>query len=140
MSISSLRVTSQVRAVSLLGALVGSLLTAGCSGGMSSVFGGGAAVEASAVPAAPMDAVAAFAARAVPGDQDRVVLPTGGVSRGGLVTVRLARAWNAASGRECREVQVGSPRELRSQVYCQDGARWVQARQLLLGGVAAGRP
>lgn len=136
MMLARLTFAPQIRVVALMGAL----LASGCSGGMSNLFGGDAAVEASAVPAAPMDAVAAFAARAVPGDQDRIVLPTSGVNRGGLVSIRLARAWNAASGRECREVQIGSPRELRSQVYCQDGARWVQARPLLLGGVAAGRP
>lgn len=104
-------------------AAAGLLLLAGCAS-LANRDG----VEASAVPIAPMDPVAAFAARAVPGDQDRVELATGGTGM-----VRLARAWNAASGRQCREVQVGGAREAQSQIYCQDGARWVQIRPLLLG-------
>ncbi len=101
----------------------GLLLLAGCAG-----LSGQSSVEASAVPAAPMDAVAAFAARAVPGDQDRVVLSTGQTGM-----VRLARAWNAASGRQCREVQLADGRQVLSRIYCQDGARWVATRPLLLG-------
>ena len=99
------------------------LLLAGCAGARDT-----SGVEASAVPGAPMDALAAFAARAVPGDQDRVDLPGGGTGM-----VRLARAWNAASGRQCREVQLSSGREVQSRIYCQDGARWVQTRPLLMG-------
>ncbi|WP_431281071.1 hypothetical protein ACQW02_16815 [Humitalea sp. 24SJ18S-53] len=121
-------------------ALLGVMLTAGCSGGVSNLFGSSTDVEASAVAPAPMGPVAAFVSRAVPGDQERMVLPDSGISGGGAVTVRLARAWNAASGRECREVQIGGSRDRSTQVYCQQGASWVQARPLLLGGVAAGRP
>ncbi|MFC3125388.1 DVU3141 family protein [Pseudoroseomonas globiformis] len=83
----------------------------------------------------PADPLAAFAARAQPG-QVEDVSPSPGAAP---VTVRLVRAYNAASGRECRELSVGY-RAARPALYCDDPATgWGAARALLRGG-AVGRP
>jgi hypothetical protein len=104
-------------------------------------FGSGAGTAAAA-PGAPAvvasdDPVIVFAARAQPGQQDRVTLP-GGQS----ATVRLVRAYAAASGRECREVVVGSGLGERSRLLCNGEGGWAEARPLLRGGAfsSAGRP
>jgi hypothetical protein len=100
--------------------------------------GGGAAqqgrsgVEAGPV-ATPADPIAAFAARAQPGSESRIVL-----SDGQPATVRLARSYHAASGRECREVLVGAGTAQRAQLVCQgEGGTWAAARPLLRGSGAA---
>ncbi|MFC0387403.1 hypothetical protein [Muricoccus vinaceus] len=86
------------------------------------------------LPARPADPVAAFAARAQPGQAETVVMADG--SR--TVSARLVRGYNAASGRECREVQFGSsamPGGAPGATYCKDPSQgWVQARALLRGG------
>jgi hypothetical protein len=88
-----------------------------------------------AVPAIPADPIVAFAARSQPGAESRIVL-----ADGQSATARLARSYNAASGRECREVLVGAGATQRSQVVCQnESGGWVAARPLLRGG-GAGRP
>ncbi|GAV35381.1 hypothetical protein ROTAS13_03057 [Roseomonas sp. TAS13] len=47
--------------------------------------------------------------------------------------MRVVRAYDAASGRPCREVQIGGAPG--SRVYCQDPALgWVPTRPLLSGG------
>lgn len=86
------------------------------------------------LPARAADPLAAFAARAQAGQVETVSSPGGG----GLVSARLVRIYNAASGRECRELQFGpsgvaggSP----GATYCNDPAQgWVAARALLRGG------
>jgi hypothetical protein len=78
-----------------------------------------------AAPAAPSDPLAAFAASAAPG--------TEGVVQG--ERVRLARAYAAASGRECRELLVGSGAGERSALVCRDEiSGWALTRPLLRGG------
>ncbi|MCO6419276.1 hypothetical protein JYK14_24400 [Siccirubricoccus sp. KC 17139] len=99
---------------------------------------GGADADGLVTPAAyvtPADPLAAFAATAAPGSQGSVALAgTGQVAR-----VRLLRSYVAASGRECREVLVGSGYDERSRLICQGETGWVEARPLLRGG-AASRP
>ena len=86
-------------------------------------------------PAAPEvavvagDPIAAFAATAAPGAEGQVRLPGSGRS----VRVRLLRAYYAASGRECREVLVGTGFEQRSSLVCRQEEGWAVARPLLLG-------
>lgn len=83
--------------------------------------------------AAPADPIASFAARAQLGAESRIVLADGQPA-----TVRLARSYFAASGRECREVVVGTGTTQRAQVVCQgEGGAWVAARPLLRGGGTA---
>lgn len=90
---------------------------AGSAGGLAPITG------AAPAPAAAGDPVAAFAATAVPG--------TAG-SGGQGARMRLLRAYHAASGRECREVLVGTGFEERSSLVCRgEGGAWVQARPLL---------
>ncbi|MBP0443192.1 hypothetical protein J8J14_00240 [Roseomonas sp. SSH11] len=85
------------------------------------------------LPVRAADPVAAFAARAQAGQVETVSLPGGGRT----VTARMVRAYNAASGRECREVQFGAavPGGAPGATYCNDPAQgWVAARSLLRGG------
>lgn len=86
------------------------------------------------LPARPADPLAAFAARAQPGQAETVVMPGGGQA----VSARLVRGYNAASGRECRELQFGSsaaPGGAPGATYCKDPSQgWVAARALLRGG------
>ena len=83
------------------------------------------------LPVRTADPVAAFAGRARIGQQESVAL----ADSGGLVTARLARVYNAASGRECREVQFSAG---AGAIYCNDpAAGWVAARPLLRGGAVA---
>lgn len=100
-------------------------------GGCAQVTGTSAPMAANPVPvvATPMDAVVAFAAQAQPGAEALVTLNTGRSAR-----VRLLRAYNAASGRECREVLIGGGIEERSRLVCQSGDQWADARPLLRGG------
>jgi hypothetical protein len=103
------------------------LLLGGCAGGFGSSQSEGQAVAAAPVPADPLSA---WVAQSGPGGASSVVL-----SDGRPATVRVARAYYAASGRECREVLVGTGTLQRAQLYCQaEGGGWVQARPLLRGG------
>ena len=86
-------------------------------------------------PAAPIsDPVVAFAASASPGAEDTVLLAETGQS----ARVRLVRAYAAASGRECREVLVGTGTGGRTRLLCRAGEGWREARPLI--GSASGRP
>lgn len=86
-------------------------------------------------PVAPItDPVVAFAASAGPGAEDTVTLP----STGQTVRLRLVRAYAAASGRECREVQVGAGTGSTSRLLCGAGNGWREARPLIRD--ATGRP
>lgn len=117
------------RFAALAPVLAAVLLTSGCA--MPSFLRGrGAPVESSAIPARPMEPLALFASRALPGQEDRVE-PSPGYPP---VPVRLVRAWNAGSGRECREVAVGGRRDASSQIFCENGAAWEAARPLLRSG------
>ncbi|MBP0491197.1 hypothetical protein [Roseomonas indoligenes] len=84
------------------------------------------------LPVRAADPLAAFAARAEPGQTETVS------GSAGVTTARLTRVYNAASGRECRELQFGSagvPGGAPGATYCNDPTQgWVAARPLLRGG------
>lgn len=115
------------------GVLGAALLLSGCAGGLLSngVASGGNAAQAA--PAMPLDPVIAFAATAAPGAVGQVVL----ANSGRPARVRLLRSYHAGSGRECREVLVGSGQEERATLACQDGVTWAATRPLL-GGRGSG--
>ncbi len=79
--------------------------------------------------AAPMDPLVAFAATAQPGAETTLALPGGGPA-----LVRVVRAYNAASGRECRELLVGAGIGERTRLVCGADGQWAEARPLLRGG------
>ncbi|MBU8541226.1 DVU3141 family protein [Falsiroseomonas tokyonensis] len=112
-------------------ALLGLIALAGCSRGVGEgLFSGPAAAPASAP--ASTDPVVIFAGQAAPGTSQRIALPDGQTAQ-----VRVVRAYNAASGRECRELLVGSGMVERSRLVCAVPGGWVEARPLLRGGGAA---
>jgi hypothetical protein len=78
------------------------------------------------------DPLVVWAGRAQPGAMERVALANGQTAQ-----VRMVRAYNAASGRECRELLVGSGMVERSRLVCAVPGGWVEARPLLRGGGAA---
>jgi hypothetical protein len=85
-------------------------------------------------PVAITDPVVAFAANASPGAEDSVVLP----STGQTARLRMVRSYAAASGRECREIQVNTSGAAQMRLLCRAGTGWREARPLLRDGV--GRP
>lgn len=90
-------------------------------------------MPAAPVATLPPDPVAAFAASAVPGSETVAPVP----DAGGGARLRLLRAYNAASGRECREVLIGTGLAERTRLVCRnEGGGWVAARPLLSGGGA----
>jgi hypothetical protein len=104
------------------------LALGGCAAG-----GGWPGTQGEATPVAPppsSDPLVIFASQAAPGSASSIVLADGRPA-----TVRVARAYIAASGRECREVLVGSGTLQRAQLVCQsETGAWAQARPLLRGG------
>lgn len=119
-----------------MGMLAAALMLSGCGGAGGLTAGwpfsrqaAGPAASQS-VPAVPADPVLAFAARSQPGAQDRITLADGQPA-----TARLVRAYNAASGRECREVAVVTSAGERARVICAtpEGS-WAETRILLRGG------
>ena len=121
--------------------VLGLLALAAC--GCANPFVGGYDAAQGPAPVAPQmaatdsmaaaDPVAAFAAAAVPGSETVAVLP----ETGGSARLRLLRSYNAASGRECREVLIGTGIEERSRLVCRhESGVWVPARPLLTGGGA----
>ncbi|MFB9969680.1 hypothetical protein ACFFMP_06400 [Pseudoroseomonas cervicalis] len=114
------------------------LALAGCgslSGAMSSLSGPREIppAQVAAPPPRPADPVAAFLATAQPGQQG-VVAPEAGLAP---VPVRVVRAYNAGSGRECRELAIGGGTASRPALYCEGPAGWEAARPLLRGGAVA---
>jgi len=85
-------------------------------------------------PVAISDPVVAFAANASPGAEDSVVLP----STGQTARLRMVRSYAAASGRECREVQVSTGGGAQMRLLCSAGTGWREARPLMRD--AAARP
>jgi hypothetical protein len=79
-----------------------------------------------------VDPVTAFAASASPGSETVAVLP----ETGGSARLRLLRSYAAASGRECREVLIGTGLAERTRLVCRDDGGWTPARPLLRGGGA----
>lgn len=105
------------------------LLVAGCDNPAVTDAGAAPATTAAAVAPAPADPLLAFAASASPGVES--------VVQG--QRVRVGRAYAAASGRECRELLIGSGIGERSAVVCNDPVGgWTHARPLLRGS-GAGR-
>lgn len=99
----------------------------GCADGLP----GAPAPAAPVVARAPADPIAAFAAGAAPGTEGSIVLASGVAAR-----ARLQRSYNAASGRECREVALSDRAD--PTLVCQDPEQgWVVTRPLLRG---AARP
>ena len=95
--------------------------------------GGGAPPALSDTPAPISDPVVAFAAAASPGAEDSVVLPgTGQTAR-----VRMVRSYAAASGRECREVQVRTGGGAETRLLCRAGTGWREARPLIRNALAS---
>ncbi len=86
-------------------------------------------VRAPVAAAEPMDPIVAFAATAQPGAETTLALPDSGTAR-----VRVLRAYNAASGRECREVLIGAGMSERTRLVCGAEGQWAEARPLLRGG------
>ena len=86
--------------------LSGLLVLSGCAGaGRLSLGRTGVAPATPPTAAAPTDPLLAFAARAQPGTQESVTLADGQPA-----SLRLVRAYHAASGRECREISVADVR------------------------------
>lgn len=105
------------------------LLVAGCDTAAVTDVGAAPATTAASVAPPPADPLLAFAASAPPGVES--------VVQG--QRVRVARAYAAASGRDCRELLIGSGIGERSAVVCNDPVGgWTHARPLLRGS-GAGR-
>lgn len=99
------------------------LLLAGCA--QNGAMQHSPAPEAAAVAAT--DPVVAFVSTASPGAEDSVVLS----STGQTASVRLVRAYAAASGRECREVLVRTGGSAETRLLCRTGTGWREARPLI---------
>lgn len=110
--------------------LVGVLALSGCARLGADGLGSRPAPPAGA--AASTDPLVVWAGRAQPGAVERVTLADGQTAQ-----VRMVRAYNAASGRECRELLVGSGMVERARLVCAVPGGWVEARPLLRGGGAA---
>lgn len=127
------------RAPALLPILFAAAMLPGCATLAPEAGGRPPPPAAAAAPAAAgrQDPFAAFAATASPGAEAVLPLPgTGQAER-----VRLQRSYVAASGRECRELLIGSGMAERSALLCrEEGGGWVPARPLLKGGAGATRP
>lgn len=84
-----------------------------------------------AAPALPTDPLAQFAISAAPGTESSVTLASGGTVR-----ARVGRRYVAASGRDCREVLLGSGVEERTQLVCAGPEGTHLTPPLLRGGGA----
>jgi hypothetical protein len=101
---------------------VGDLLT-----GLSSPMVPPPAGTPAPVMRGPMDPLSQFASANGPGGEGSVVVD--GVAE----RARVLRAYNAASGQECREVLLGSGGAERAQLVCGDAAGFQVAQPLLRG-------
>jgi transposase InsO family protein len=78
----------------------------------------------------PSDAIGTFASRASLNEEALVVLPDGQAA-----TLRMARRYSAASGRDCSEVIIRTAAARRAQIFCRgEQGAWLAARPLLRGG------
>src|SRR4051794_37342317 len=121
-------------------ALLAGLFFAGCArtgpqrAGPAPARGGARpAGPAVGAPPLPADPLLAFAATAAPGTETTVI----SAQTGRPTRVRMLRAYDAASGRPCREVLVGSGLDERARLLCLNEGSWVEARPLLRGGGTA---
>lgn len=79
---------------------------------------------AASIPVQPDDPLAAFAARANPGQQELVGNPP--------VRARLLRIYNSGGGRPCRELMLGNGSSGTSSLYCEEAPGvWNHVRPLL---------
>jgi hypothetical protein len=106
------------RSVIILLALVP---VAGCSGV------GGAGDTSTAAPGPILDPVVAFVADPPAQAQAQVFL----AGSNEPATLRIARQYSAASGRECREVRVTQRGGDNLRLFCRAGAGWIEARPLI---------
>ncbi|WP_043339397.1 DVU3141 family protein [Belnapia moabensis] len=116
----------QTRITGLVLTAMGLGLLAGCSAATSP---GAGTPAAPVVAVEPMTPLVAFAATAQPGAETTLALPGSGPAR-----VRVLRTYNAASGRECREVLVGAGTGEQARLVCGADGQWAEARPLLRGG------
>ena len=79
-------------------------------------------------PVASLDPLSQFALASGPGTEGTVVVAGGAVQR-----ARVVRAYNAASGRQCREIVFGSGMGERAQLVCGDAHGFQMAPPLLRG-------
>ena len=120
-------------------ALLAVLLLAGCAGAMpdgrmAEMLGGLSAPQVPPpaggpppMPRLPMEALAAFAMANPPGHQGSVEI------NGVAEPARVLRAYNSASGLECREMILGSGGQERAQLACGDAGGYQLAQPLLRG-------
>ncbi len=80
-----------------------------------------------AAPRLPMDPLAEFAMANPPGNEGTVLV------NGVPERARVLRAYNAASGLECREMILGSGGSERAQLACGDAGGYQLAQPLLRG-------
>jgi len=98
----------------------------GCGLQMPDLSSGTSAQAAPVVSTVPRaaDALAIFAATATPGNVQMV----------NGERARLVRSYNAASGRECREILLGAGNSERTAVACRDASgNFVSSQPLLRG-------
>jgi hypothetical protein len=122
----------QGTAIPALLLLAVSLGLAGCAGrGVTERlnFSSPRPATATTPPPVSTDPIIAAAARARPGQDERVTLENGQAA-----SVRVVRIYHAASGRECREVVVGAGLDERPRLICAAETGWTEARPLLRGG------
>jgi len=81
-------------------------------------------------PVSSLDPLSQFALASGPGTEGSVVLAGGVAER-----VRVIRAYNAASGRQCREILFGVGTGERSQLVCGDANGFQMAPPLLRGSI-----
>ncbi|EHL96885.1 hypothetical protein HMPREF9946_04546 [Acetobacteraceae bacterium AT-5844] len=95
----------------------------GC-GALQSDQSGSATPVAAAIPVQPDDPLAAFAARANPGQEELVGNPP--------VRARMMRTYNSGAGRPCREVMLGNAATGTKSLYCEVAPGvWTHVRPLL---------
>ena len=110
--------------------LLAVLATGGCANPFAIQGRAERQAEPAVAPPSSADPVVAFAAAASPGTERVVAVP----EAGGSARLRLLRSYAAASGRECREVLIGTGLAERTRLVCRDEAGWTAARPLLRGG------
>jgi hypothetical protein len=117
----------RLRLPAMLGLVLLSL--SGCSmvSGRASAPSDMASPPMADLPPRPADPLAAFAARARPGQEELVGSPP--------VPARLMRAYNSGGGRPCRQLLLGGMATGRQALYCESTpGQWEAVRPLLQNG------
>lgn len=116
-----------LRLPAMLGLVLLSL--SGCSmvAGRASAPSDMASPPVADLPARPDDPLAAFAARARPGQEEVVGSPP--------VQARVIRTYNSGGGRPCRQLLLGTMATGRQALYCETTpGQWDAVRPLLQNG------